>query len=88
MPIIWLCGDAHETGFDNSYNGAYITVGCLLQEKGNEVSLFYWRTRIRWHRSSWHMVMIVRTQVGSIKKGLQKESIILYRKHSNHAKKN
>lgn len=40
MPIIWLCGDAHETGFDNSYNGAYITVGCLLQEKGTKSAFF------------------------------------------------
>lgn len=35
-PVLWLCGDAHEMQYDNSYNIACITVGCMIQENGVE----------------------------------------------------
>lgn len=40
IPVIWLCGDAHDTEYNNSYNVAYITAGCLLQERGTEASFY------------------------------------------------
>lgn len=40
VPVVWLCGDSHGTEYNNSYNVAYITAGCLLQERGTEASFF------------------------------------------------
>lgn len=40
IPVIWLCGEAHDTEYNNSYNVAYITAGCLLQERGTEASFY------------------------------------------------
>lgn len=40
IPVVWLCGDSHDTKYDNSYNTAYITAGCLIQERGTEASFF------------------------------------------------
>lgn len=37
-PVLWFCGDAHENQYDNSYNIACITVGCMIQESGTEAS--------------------------------------------------
>lgn len=40
IPVVWLCGDSHDTEYNNSYNTAYITAGCLIQERGTEASFF------------------------------------------------
>jgi predicted phosphodiesterase len=40
VPIIWFCGDTHNTAYNNSYNVAYITAGSLVQERGTEASFF------------------------------------------------
>lgn len=40
VPVVWLCGDSHDTEYNNSYNTAYITAGCLIQERGTEASFF------------------------------------------------
>ena len=40
VPVVWLCGDSHDTEYNNSYNTAYITAGCLIQERGAEASFF------------------------------------------------
>lgn len=37
-PVLWFCGDAHETQYDNTYNIACITAGCMVQENGTEAS--------------------------------------------------
>jgi hypothetical protein len=39
FPIIWLCGDAHDTQYNNSYNVAYITAGNFVKGQG-ETSFF------------------------------------------------
>lgn len=39
-PVLWFCGDAHEIQYDNSYNIACITAGCMIQERGTEASFF------------------------------------------------
>ncbi|GFI18844.1 photosystem I assembly protein Ycf3 [Lachnospiraceae bacterium] len=39
-PVLWFCGDAHETQYDNTYNIACITAGCMVQERGTEASFF------------------------------------------------
>lgn len=40
IPVVWLCGDSHDIEYNNSYNVAYITAGCLLQERGTEASFY------------------------------------------------
>lgn len=39
-PVLWFCGDAHETQYDNTYSIACITAGCMVQERGTEASFF------------------------------------------------
>ena len=43
IPILWLCGDVHDTKYNNSYNVAYITAGCMLKEQGAGASFFVGR---------------------------------------------
>ncbi len=36
--VIWLCGDVHNTEYNNSYNVVYVTTGCLIKENGTNAS--------------------------------------------------
>lgn len=36
--VIWLCGDAHKSQYDNMYDIACITTGCMVQPNGTDAS--------------------------------------------------
>jgi predicted MPP superfamily phosphohydrolase len=37
-PVLWLSGDVHESRYDNTYNIACVTTGCMIQQNGTEAS--------------------------------------------------
>ena len=40
MPVLWLSGDTHSVQYDNSFNIANITVGCMLKESGTDAAFY------------------------------------------------
>lgn len=39
-PVLWLCGDVHETQYENTYNICCLAAGCMIQQKGTEASFY------------------------------------------------
>ena len=40
MPVLWLSGDTHSIQYDNTFNIANITVGCMLKESGTKAAFY------------------------------------------------
>lgn len=39
-PVLWLCGDVHDTRYNKSYDVACLSAGCMIKQKETEASFF------------------------------------------------